>query len=88
MQVLALQDGGGYDGERTLGLTCQLPLPLVLGVDVAEPLHVVEDQPGQGDQHEDHEGDGDEEDRGALLHVVDAGAVEAGDVEVVVQQLL
>ena len=57
-------------------------------MDVPEPLDVVEDQPGQGDQHEDHEGDGDKEDRRPLLHVVDAGAVQAGDVEVVVQQLL
>ena len=34
----------------------------VLGVRVAEPLDVVEDEPGEGDDHEDDEGDRDEED--------------------------
>ena len=89
VNVFWLEDPGGYEGEGTLGLTGQLPLSPVLGVDVSEPLDVVEDQPGQRDQHEDHEGDGDKEDRGTLLHVVHAGAgVQPGDVEVVVQQLL
>ena len=40
--------------------TCIKPyLVPVAGVDVAEPLDVVEDEPGQGDGHEDDEGDGD-----------------------------
>ena len=36
----------------------------ILGVHVAEPLDVVEEQPGQRDDHQEDEGDGDEEHRG------------------------
>ena len=43
-----------------------------LSMENPEPLYVVEEKPGQGDHHEDDEGDGDEHD-GAAVALVGAG---------------
>ena len=40
---------------------------------VSEALYVVEDEPGQGDDHEDDEGDGDEQHGGLVDGVVVLG---------------
>lgn len=53
-----------------------VPVP---GVCVSKPLDVVEDQPREGDDHQDDEGDGDEHDRSAA-HVFLQVAGSDGDV--------
>lgn len=58
---------------------CAAHLVAVAGVGVAEPLDVVEDEPGQGDDHEDDEGDGDKH-HGRPAHVLLQVAGTDGDV--------
>lgn len=58
-------------------------------VGVAEPLDVVKDEPGERDDHEDDEGDGDEHDRGPahiLLQVAGSDGDVQGDRDVPLQQ--
>lgn len=64
-------------------------LVAVLRVGEAEPLDVVEDQPGERDDHQDDEGDGDEHHRGAadvLLQVPCADGDVHGHRYVLLQQ--
>lgn len=64
-------------------------LVAVARVGVAEPLDVVEDEPGEGDDHEDDEGDGDEHHRRSahiLLQVASANGDVQGDHDVPLQQ--
>ncbi len=56
-------------------------LVAVPGVGVSEALDVVEDEPGQRDDHEDDEGDGDE-DHGGAADVFLEVACSDGDVHV------
>lgn len=56
-------------------------LVAVTSVGIAEPLDVVEHQPGKGDDHEYDEGDGDEHHRGAA-HVLLEVPCSYGDVHV------
>lgn len=56
---------------------------------VAEPLDVVEDEPGEGDDHEYDEGDGDEHDRCpayVLLQVARSDGDVEGDHDMPLQQ--
>lgn len=46
-----------YPHQKHIGCT-QTYLVAISCVSVAEPLDVVEDKPGEGDDHEDDEGDG------------------------------
>ena len=68
-QVVLFKHGRRDDGQGPFGLAAQLPFQPVLGVNVSETLNVVENEPGQRDEHEHDEGDGDEEDRRLLLDV-------------------
>lgn len=64
-------------------------LVAVARVGVAEPLDVVEDKPGKGDDHEDDEGDGDEHDRRpahVLLQIAGSDRDVQGDRDVPLQQ--
>lgn len=64
-------------------------LVAVARVGVAEPLDVVEDEPGEGDDHEDDEGDGDEHHRRpahVLLQVAGSDGDVQGDHDVLLQQ--
>ena len=71
---------------------CTYPISYLVAVtcvSVAEPLDVVEDEPGQGDDHQDDEGDGDEHHRRAahvLLEVPGADANRHGYRNVALQQ--
>ena len=55
--------------QGSAGLSAHLALPSLLGVEQAEPLDVVEEEPGQGDHHQDDEGDGDKHHRPAAVRL-------------------
>ena len=62
--LAALPDHHQLDAvESPPGLTTHLPLPSLFGVEHPEPLDVVEEEPSQGDHHENNERNGDEHDR-------------------------
>ena len=67
--------------NQVVGVGRWVYLVAVSSVGIAEPLDVVEDQPGEGDDHEHDEGDGDEHHRGAA-HVLLKVPRSYGDVHV------
>lgn len=75
--------------RTTLTARTQSYLVAVPRVSVAEPLDVVEDEPGEGDDHEDDEGDGDKHHRRpahVLLQVAGSDGDVHGDPDVTLQQ--
>lgn len=70
-------------------LVCLSNLVSVSSVGVSEPLDVVEDEPGEGDDHQHDEGDGDEHHRrpaDVLLQVPRADGDRHGDSHVALQK--
>lgn len=73
----------------TLTALAQPYLVAVARVSVAEPLDVVEDEPGEGDDHEDDKGDGDKHHRRpahVLLQVAGSYGDVHGDPDMTLQQ--